>query len=153
MTKAALSSPTWSTQTAFILAAIGSAVGLGNLWKFPYITGENGGGAFVLVYLACILLIGLPVLIAEISMGRRGRGSPPETMSRLAKESGASKLWWLLGVNGMLAGILILSFYTVIAGWGMAYFVDSVSGDFIDMDAKGAASHFSALMGRKSSIT
>ncbi len=147
MTKAALSSPTWSTQTAFILAAIGSAVGLGNLWKFPYITGENGGGAFVLVYLACILLIGLPVLIAEISMGRRGRGSPPETMSRLAKESGASKLWWLLGVNGMLAGILILSFYTVIAGWGMAYFVDSVSGDFIDMDAKGAASHFSALMG------
>ena len=146
MAQSALSSPTWSTQTAFVLAAVGSAVGLGNLWKFPYITGEHGGGAFVLVYLACILLIGLPVLMAEIAMGRKGRGSPPETMAKLAKENRSSKLWWLLGVNGMLAGVLILSFYTVIAGWGIAYFVDSLTGQFVGIGATEAGNHFKALI-------
>ncbi len=73
-------SPMWSSRLAFILAATGSAVGLGNIWKFPYITGENGGGAFVLVYLLCIAMIGLPILIAEIYLGRRGRMSPVNTM-------------------------------------------------------------------------
>lgn len=140
-------SPTiWSSQTAFILAAVGSAVGLGNLWKFPYITGENGGGAFVLVYLACVLLIGLPVLMAEIGLGRRGAASPPEAMRKLAKDNGASKLWWLLGLNGILAGVLILSFYTVIAGWAGAYFYDSFIGELNNINAKQAGEHFDALI-------
>lgn len=136
----------WSNQTVFILAAVGSAVGLGNLWKFPYITGENGGGAFVLVYLGCVLLIGLPVLMAEISLGRRGAASPPEAMKKLAKENSASKLWWLLGLNGVLAGVLILSFYTVIAGWAAAYFYDSFIGELKNINAKQAGEHFDALI-------
>ncbi len=140
-------SPTvWSNQTAFILAAVGSAVGLGNLWKFPYIAGENGGGAFVLVYLGCVLLIGLPVLMAEISLGRRGQASPPQAMRNLAKENGSSKLWWLLGLNGVLAGVLILSFYTVIAGWGATYFYDSFIGKFNDISAEQVGQHFEDLV-------
>ena len=136
----------WSNQTIFILAAVGSAVGLGNIWKFPYITGENGGGAFVLVYLACVLLIGLPVLMAEISLGRRGGASPPEAMKNLALENKTSKLWWLLGLNGILAGILILSFYTVIAGWAVSYFYDSFIGEFKNISTTQATEHFSSLV-------
>lgn len=146
MSRLKLSTTSWTTQTAFIMAATGSAVGLGNLWKFPYITGENGGGAFVLVYLLCVLFIGLPVLIAEITLGRRGGANPPQALSNLAKESKASKWWWLLGLNGLLAGCLILSFYTVIAGWGVAYFFESLSGDFINISAKSVSTHFSSLI-------
>ena len=101
---------TWGSQWVFILAATGSAVGLGNIWKFPYITGENGGGAFVLVYLICIALIGVPVMMAEVMLGRRGRQSPVNTMRSLALEAGASKLWVGLGFCGVLAGLMILSF-------------------------------------------
>jgi len=140
------SSSVWSSQTIFIMAAVGSAVGLGNLWKFPYIAGENGGGAFVLVYLACVLLVGLPVLMAEISLGRRGAASPPEAMRKLATENGASKIWWLLGFNGILAGVLILSFYTVIAGWAGAYFIDSLKGTFNNINAEQAGLHFDGLI-------
>lgn len=146
MSQLKLSTQTWSTQTAFILAAVGAAVGLGNLWKFPYITGENGGGAFVLVYLGCVLLIGLPILMAEISLGRVGQASPPQAMANVAREAKASKAWTLLGLNGVLAGLLILSFYTVIAGWALAYFIDSLSGDFIHITAKESKAHYAALM-------
>lgn len=85
-----LSTETWSSKQVFILAAVGSAVGLGNLWKFPYITGENGGGAFVLVYLGCVLLLGLPVLISEIAIGRAGQANPVQTMAVLAHKKGGS---------------------------------------------------------------
>lgn len=118
----------WSTRLAFVLAATGSAVGLGNIWKFPYITGEYGGGAFVLVYLACVMAIGLPVMIAEIMLGRRGRQSPINTMRSLAKEAGGSRIWSLLGWTGVLAGFLILSYYSVIAGWALAYVFKTASG-------------------------
>ncbi|MGB5468852.1 MAG: sodium-dependent transporter, partial [Woeseiaceae bacterium] len=106
---------------AFILAVTGSAVGLGNIWKFPYIAGQNGGGAFVLVYLACVLFIGMPVMMAEILIGRRGRRNPVATMELLGKEEGSSGRWRLVGGMGVLAGILILSYYSVIAGWTLAY--------------------------------
>ena len=118
----------WSTRLAFMLAAIGSAVGLGNVWKFPYITGENGGGAFVLVYLLCIALIGIPVMIAEVMLGRRAQRSPISTMQVLAKEQGASGFWQIVGWSGVFAGFLILSFYSVIAGWAMSYVIESASG-------------------------
>ena len=78
----------WSSRWTFVLAATGSAVGLGNIWKFPYIAGENGGGAFVLVYLLCILLVGIPVMVAEVMLGRRGRQSPINTMRYLTEEAG-----------------------------------------------------------------
>ena len=111
----------WSSRWAFILAATGSAVGLGNIWRFPYVTGENGGGAFVLVYLLCVAGIGLPVMMAEVLIGRRGRQSPINTMRTLAEEEGANPNWQYLGWMGVLAGFAILSFYSVVAGWTLAY--------------------------------
>nr|SHN98414.1 Transporter [Moritella viscosa] len=106
----------WSSEFKYVLAAAGAAVGLGNLWKFPYIMGENGGGAFVLVYLFCILLIGIPVMMAEVMIGKRARTSPANASATVAKESGGSSIWSLLGASGVIAGSLILSFYIVIAG-------------------------------------
>ncbi len=120
----------WSSRFAYILAATGSAVGLGNIWKFPYITGENGGGAFVLVYLGCVLAIGIPIMIAETLMGRRGRQSPINTLGTLATEAGANKNWHYLGWMGVIAGILILSYYSVIAGWAIAYVFKAIFGGF-----------------------
>ncbi|WP_029407633.1 sodium-dependent transporter [Thiomicrorhabdus sp. Milos-T2] len=146
MSQLKLSKDSWSSQTVFIMAAVGSAVGLGNLWKFPYITGENGGGAFVLVYLACVLLIGIPVLFSELAMGRAGKANPVQAMANIAKENGASRLWTLLGLNGVLAGALILSFYTVIAGWALAYFISSVQGVFVGIGSTGAGEYFSNLL-------
>jgi NSS family neurotransmitter:Na+ symporter len=104
----------WTSRMAFVLAAAGSAVGLGNIWKSPYITGENGGGAFVLVYLACIFLIGVPVLIAEIMIGRRGSQSPVATMRTLTKTEGTSKGWRIIVWNVVVASFLVLSLYAVI---------------------------------------
>lgn len=120
----------WSSRFAFILAATGSAVGLGNIWKFPYITGENGGGAFVLVYLLCVLLIGIPLMMAEIMLGRRSKENPIQTMEILTKEAGADHNWHYLGWLGVAAGFLILSYYSVIAGWASAYVVKALFGSF-----------------------
>jgi NSS family neurotransmitter:Na+ symporter len=97
----------WSSRLAFILAATGSAVGLGNIWKFPYMTGEYGGGAFVIVYLLCVALMGLPVMMAEVMLGKRGRNSPINSMRILAQEAGYSQLWRILGWSGVIAGFLI----------------------------------------------
>ncbi|WP_417696584.1 sodium-dependent transporter [Psychromonas sp.] len=120
----------WSSRYAYVLAATGAAVGLGNIWKFPYIMGENGGGAFVLVYLLCILLIGIPVMMAEVIIGKRGRSTPANAIAHVAAESGRSSHWSLIGTIGVIAGFLILSFYAVIAGWAAAYVFFSGSGEF-----------------------
>ncbi len=136
----------WSSRWAFILAATGSAVGLGNIWKFPYITGENGGGAFVLVYLLCIAVIGIPVMMSEIMLGRRGRQSPINTMRTLAREEGRSGYWQLLGFVGVLTGFLILSFYSVIAGWALSYVVQAVSGLFEGVTAERSGEIFGELV-------
>lgn len=136
----------WSGRVAFILAATGSAVGLGNIWKFPYITGENGGGAFVLIYLACIALIGVPIMMAEILLGRKARMSPVFGFAALAREENASKAWVLLGWMGVLAGALILSYYSVIAGWAIAYIFSSLSGSFDGASANQVADIFSNLI-------
>lgn len=146
MSQLKLSKDSWSTQSVFIMAAVGSAVGLGNLWKFPYITGEYGGGAFVLVYLVCILLLGIPVLFSEFILGRNGKANPVQAMANVARENGGSKAWAALGFNGVLAGLLILSFYSVIAGWALFYFTESVQGSFIDTDAKAVGVLFSDLL-------
>ena len=136
----------WSSRFAFILAATGSAVGLGNIWKFPYITGENGGGAFVMVYLVCVLALGIPIMIAEIMLGRRGRQSPINTMQILAKEAGADPRWHYLGWAGMIAGFLILAYYSVIAGWSMAYIVKNFFGAFMNSTPEEIKRLFDNLM-------
>ncbi|MEW8625397.1 MAG: sodium-dependent transporter [Candidatus Thiodiazotropha sp.] len=137
----------WSSRLVFILAATGSAVGLGNVWKFPYITGENGGGAFVIVYLFCIALVGVPIMMAEIMLGRRGRQSPINTMASLSREEGANKAWSLIGWSGVLAGFFILSYYSVIAGWALAYVARAGAGLFNGLDAAGVESLFNSLVG------
>jgi NSS family neurotransmitter:Na+ symporter len=136
----------WSSRLAFILAATGSAVGLGNIWKFPYIAGENGGGAFVLVYLVCIAVIGFPIMMAEVMLGRRGRQSPINTMRTLASEERVSPHWQWLGWAGVLAGFLILSYYSVIAGWALAYVFRAGSGLFTGLTADGVQSIYSNLV-------
>lgn len=137
----------WSTRLAFVLAATGSAVGLGNIWRFPYTAGEYGGGAFVLIYLLCVAGIGIPIMMAEIMLGRRGRRSPINTMRALAKQEGKHPAWQLLGWMGIITGFLILSFYSVIAGWTMAYAVRSAGGVFLNIDVAGADAVFGALIG------
>ena len=137
----------WSSRMAFILAVTGSAVGLGNIWKFPYIAGQNGGGAFVLVYLACVILIGMPVMMSEILIGRRGRRNPVRTMELLGEEEGSSGKWRWVGGLGVVAGILILSYYSVIAGWTLAYIVKSVSGVFAGASAEAVGAEFSRFVG------
>jgi len=120
----------WSSRYAYVLAATGAAVGLGNIWKFPYIMGENGGGAFVFVYLLCVLFIGIPVMMAEVVIGKRGRSTPANAAAHVATESGHSSHWSIMGSMGVLAGFLILSFYVVIAGWAAAYVFYAGSGEF-----------------------
>ena len=111
----------WVGRWTFILAATGSAVGLGNIWGFPYKAGTNGGGAFVIIYLLCILAIGIPIMISEIIIGRRSGNSPINAMRLVARDSNTTSAWQIVGWSGIAAGILILSFYSVIAGICLNY--------------------------------
>ena len=122
----------WIGKWTFILAATGSAVGLGNIWGFPYKAGTNGGGAFVLIYLGCILIIGIPIMISEIILGRRAGNSPINAMRSVALESNRSASWQIIGWSGIFAGVLILSFYSVIAGICLNYiFISATSSGVI----------------------
>jgi neurotransmitter:Na+ symporter, NSS family len=125
----------WSSRLAFVLAVAGSAVGLGNIWKFPYLAGENGGGAFVLIYLLCVFGVGLPIMMSETMLGRRGRRNPASSMALLGEEESGSSVWGLVGVSGMVASFLILSFYSVVGGWIIAYIFKLASGVFVGADA------------------
>jgi len=134
----------WGSKTGFILAAAGSAIGLGNIWKFPYIAGENGGASFIIVYLICIAIIGLPVLIAEILIGRTTQRDPVGAFYKLSN----SKFWASVGGMGILGGFLILSFYAVIAGWALGYIVESLKGSFFNFsEPTSSAIHFGNLVG------
>lgn len=128
----------WTTRMGFILAASGSAVGLGNIWKFPYITGENGGGAFVLVYLVCIFLVGLPIMLAEFTLGKKSNLNPVGAFSAIKPKSP----WVGIGFMGVLAGFLILSFYGVVGGWSIAYAVKSITLSVVDFSHPNEAGDF-----------
>jgi len=137
----------FSTRFGFLMAAIGFAVGLGNIWRFPYLTGENGGGAFVLVYLACVLLIGVPILMAELLIGRQGRGSPPQSLSVVARAEGVSPTWRLLGSMNVLAAFLVEVVYAVIVGWVLRYLFLALTGGFTEMTAASAQVSFVEMQG------
>ena len=117
----------WGSKLAFILASAGSAIGLGNIWGFPTITSANGGAAFVVVYLLAVALIGAPVMLAEFVIGRRTQRNPVGAFRALAPGSA----WVAVGALGVLAGVMILSFYSVIAGWTLAYIIKAASGEFV----------------------
>ncbi|NCQ36364.1 sodium-dependent transporter, partial [bacterium] len=108
----------WGSRIGFLLACAGSAIGLGNIWKFPYIAGENGGGIFVLIYLVCIFAVGIPIMVCEFAIGRSTQSSPVQAFDKL---SGGSTGWKAVGVLGVLAAFVLLSFYSVVAGWAMHY--------------------------------
>lgn len=128
----------WSSRRAFVLAAIGSAVGLGNMWRFPAEAGANGGGAFVMFYLLCVLLIGLPVLLSEVIIGRHGQSNAPESVRRVAEESGKSTGWALLADIGVLGAFMVLSFYCVVGGW-VLYYIGVFLGDIFTTGIVGGA--------------
>jgi NSS family neurotransmitter:Na+ symporter len=125
----------WSGRLGFILAAAGSAVGLGNLWKFPYIAYENHGGAFVIVYIAAVALVGLPIMAAEIVLGRRSQLNPVGAFRLLGKDRPGGSLWTGTGVLGVIAGFVILSYYCVIAGWTLRYILMAVGGQLGELAA------------------
>ncbi len=129
-----------------MLATAGSAIGLGNIWKLPYLIGVNGGSAFVLVFMLCILLVGIPLMMTEILLGRRAQKNPLDGMHALAVEANKSTLWQYLGGMGMLTGLLILGFYSVIGGWVLAYIWQATSGSFMQISAPQASANFNALL-------
>jgi NSS family neurotransmitter:Na+ symporter len=136
----------WSSRLAFILAATGSAVGLGNIWKFPYMAGQNGGGAVVLIYLACIFLVGIPIMIAEVMLGRRARQNPINAMATLAEQENRNPGWKLVGWSGTLAGFIIFSFYSVISGWVLYYVFLSLDHGFSSLSMEESQSLFQKMV-------
>ncbi|CDZ80621.1 Na+-dependent transporters of the SNF family protein [Candidatus Rubidus massiliensis] len=132
----------WSSGIGFILAAAGSAIGLGTLWKFPYVTGENGGGLFVLIYIVCIFLIGFPVFIAELVLGRAAQRGAVGVFASLSNNS---TLWKTPGWLGVAASFLIMSYYSVLAGWGLNYVVMSLNQSYLDRSPQQIAQIFETL--------
>lgn len=129
------------SSVGFIIAAIGSSVGLGNMWKFPYITGENGGAAFFLLFIVCLIIIGLPVLLAELAIGRSSRASAATAFSKITGKKG----WNALGILQIIAPFIILSFYVIIAGWTLHYAMLSFSGQlFKNSDYSAVFANFSS---------
>jgi NSS family neurotransmitter:Na+ symporter len=137
----------WSSRLGFLLATVGFSVGLGNIWRFPYLTGENGGSAFLIVYLIFAFAIGLPLLISELSIGRRGRRSASGSIRAVAAEAGLSSRWGAVGGLAVICVFIILSYYSVITGWTLDYLLRAATGSFTGIDATGSAEMFAGLMG------
>lgn len=140
------SQKTWSSNYVFLLASIGSTVGLSNIWKFTYLAGENGGGAFVLVYVLSLMIMGVPILAAEMVIGKRGGKSMVGTLQNLAKSDGLHQSWKYFGWVAMVTVFLILSFYCVIAGWTLDYTVTSLAGSLNDLNKESAAAFYQQLL-------
>ena len=138
--------PTWSSRLAFIFAAVGGAVGFANFWRFPFLVGENGGDVFVLVYMFWILVLGIPIIIAELILGRRGHDNPMSGMSKLVQEGGFNPGWQLIGWFSILVPFLALTFYSVIASWSLDYFVAAALARFEAFDATSSADTFKSLL-------
>ena len=120
----------WKSRTSFIFAASAAAIGLGNIWRFPYLTGQNGGGAFVLAYLLFVIILGLPLMMSEMIIGRIGRHNPAKAMASVSEQSGHTRLWGLVGGMTIFSAFIILSFYSVIIGWVLDYFFRALLGQF-----------------------
>ncbi len=141
---------TFSSRLGFLLISAGCAIGLGNVWRFPYITGKYGGAAFVLLYLLFLVILGLPVMVMELAVGRASQKSIALSFQKL--EPKGSKWHWY-SYAGFAGNYLLMMFYTVIAGWLVYYFVKMVRGDFVGLDAEGVAGEFGGLMGQPGTMT
>lgn len=138
----------WGSRFGFLMAAVGSSVGLGNFWRFPYTAAENGGGAFIIIYLLCVLLIGLPLLMSEYALGRKSGMSAIEGIQSLARAEGKSQNWGIVGWVGSLTAFFILTFYMVISVWLLAYLFQAIGGKFDGMDADASSSNFLNTIGQ-----
>ena len=136
----------WSSPTVFMLATIGAAVGLGNLWRFPFVAGQNGGAAFVLIYIGFVLLLGIPVMMAELAMGRRGGGSPIASMRKLSVEAGASKVWAAIGWISILIPLIGMSYYSIVGGWSVDYVIKAAMNVFADISAQESENTFHRVL-------
>ncbi len=135
----------WTSQRAFVLAAIGVAVGLGNIWRFPFITGENGGGAFVLVYIGFVFVIGLPLIIAELAIGRAGGASAITTMRKLVRAGGHAPFWRIIGWAAIAIPLLALTYYSVVSGWALDYVFKAAAGAFERISVPDSGALFARL--------
>lgn len=140
-----LSQRTWSNRMVFVLATAGAAVGLGNLWGFPFLAGENGGAAFIIIYLACVALIALPIIIAEIALGRMGHLSPINTMKKLVKDHNASGIWKLIGFLSLAVPFVGFTFYSVVAGWALNYTIVTARGGLSGLTSDTSGAMFAGL--------
>jgi neurotransmitter:Na+ symporter, NSS family len=138
--------PVWSSRLAFIFAAVGGAVGFANFWRFPFLVGENGGGIFVLVYIFWVAVLGIPIIIAELVLGRRGHGSPLASMRKLVREENSSHAWKLIGWFSIIIPFLALTFYSVIASWSLEYFSAAALNHFANYDAAKSTGAFERLL-------
>ena len=136
----------WTSRFAFLMASVGFAVGLGNIWRFPYVTGENGGGAFVIIYLLCAFGIGMPMLMAELVIGRRGKMSPANAILNVAREEKRSERWRYLGHMNVFAAFLIMIVYSVIAGWVLNYLYKALTTGFVGVDGAAATQQFEMML-------
>ncbi len=136
----------WSSRLAFIMATMGSAVGLANIWRFPYMAGTGGGAAFILIFLAIIAAVVLPLLIAELYIGRRAAQSPPNALAAIAVESNHSARWRYLGIVGVIAAIMVLAFYSVVGGWCLAYIWRQGIGDLSGISSDASSQAFDGLV-------
>lgn len=131
------------SKLGIIMATLGSAVGLGNIWKFPYQTGSNGGAAFILLYIISVLLIGIPVMVSELALGRTARANAVDTLKKLSP----NKIpWWLVGAIGILSSFIIMAYYTEVAGWVMAYIFKSMGGGLLSTDPGVTSAAFTSLI-------
>jgi NSS family neurotransmitter:Na+ symporter len=137
---------TWSGRAGFVLAAIGSAVGLGSIWKFPYEVGSNGGSAFVFFYIAGLALVVVPLMFAEFAIGRRGGGDAATSIAAVARARGAGRGWAWVGLLGIGTGLLILSFYSVIGGWTIAYALETALEGLAGVEPRAAQARFDVLL-------
>ena len=143
----------WSSRTTFLMAAIGAAVGLGNIWRFPFVTGENGGGAFVLLYLLFIFGIGLPLIMGELALGRYGKMGALGSLQKIISENRLPKFWKIIGWFSILVPLLALTYYSVVAGWSMAYIFKAGGGGFAGLDAAGSGNIFATHLGSFGELT
>lgn len=142
----------WGSRFGFIMAAVGSSVGLGNLWRFPYTAGENGGSAFILLYIGCVLLLGLPVLMAEYAVGRRGQRSSIAAIRKIMTDEGKSTSWVAMGWIGAAGSLLLFSFYIVISAWVFDFVPQAFTGKFSGFDAATSGANFGGTIGSKLEI-
>ena len=129
-----------------MLATIGAAVGLGNLWRFPFVAGQNGGAAFLIIYVGFVLLLGVPVMMAELAMGRRGGGSPIASMRKLAREAGASRLWSAIGWISILIPLVGMSYYSIVGGWSVDYVLRAATNSFAQISGEESENTFNLLL-------